>query len=43
VASTTWSAVTLRLSSGRVEVQVLFRGDDLRAPSRSGTKRVTVG
>ncbi|MEE3128155.1 MAG: M14 family metallopeptidase [Actinomycetota bacterium] len=36
-------AVTLRLPSGRVEVQVLYRGDDLRAPSRSGTKRVTVG
>ncbi|MCK5927513.1 MAG: Ig-like domain repeat protein, partial [Nocardioides sp.] len=36
-------AVTLRLPSGRVDVQVLFRGDELRAPSRSGTKRVTVG
>ena len=35
--------VTLRLPSGRVQVQVLYRGDDLRAPSRSGTKRVTVG
>ncbi len=35
--------VTLRLPSGRVGVQVLYQGDDLRAPSRSGTKRVTVG